>query len=333
MRNKTKTVWMSGFIGAALSLALSAFGASTTTAPAYPTKPIRLVVASPAGGGLDANTRILAVQLTRSLGQQVIVDNRPGANGIIGAQLVAKSASDGYTLLMGANTILTNNPNLYRQLPYDADRDFTPITQIELIPVGVVVHPAVTAKTVLELIALAKSKPGLLNFGSQGIGTFQHLNGELFNSVTGIDLKHIPYGSVGPYADLLSGQLAMMFDTFSPFLPNVKAGKLRALAVSGKERRPQLPDVPTFIEAAVPQYESYAWYGPVAPSGTPRAVIARVHAAIVEAVKAPEVAEKFTAVSAGILVAGKPEAFASHIKAEREKVGRLIQRLGIKLER
>jgi tripartite-type tricarboxylate transporter receptor subunit TctC len=235
----------------------------------FPNKSIRFIVPFPTGSGPDANARILAAGLARPLAQQVLIDNRPGASGIIGTQLAAKSAPDGYTLVFASASVFAAVPNLYEKLPFDLDRDFMPVSMVESIPCALVVGPAVPAKTVTELIALAKAKPGQLNFGTAGNGSFHHLSAELFKSLTGTDMKHIPYGSGGPYADLLGGQLPMMFDTLSPFIPNVKAGRLRALAVSGKQRRPQVPDVPTFIEAGVPGFDSSAWYGPAAPACSP----------------------------------------------------------------
>lgn len=202
---------------------------------------------------------------------------------------------------------------------------------IELIPCALVVNPALPAKTVKKLIALAKARPGELTFGSAGNGGFHHLSAELFKTLTGTDMRHIPYGAGGPYADLVSGQLPLMFDTLSPFLPNVKAGKLRALALSGKQRRPQAPTVPTFIEAGVPAFDSYAWYGPVAPAGTPRPLITRVHAAIVETLKSAEMTERLTNVSAGYVVGNTPEEYAALIQSERAKWSKVIRQTGVKL--
>ena len=314
-----------------LTMAAQAAETAAGSAADYPNKAIRLIVPFPAGSGPDANARVLAAGLSPTLGQQLIIDNRPGASGIIGTQIAAKATPDGYTLLVGTASVFGFVPNLYESLPFDLDRDFMPISQIELIPCALVVNPSVPAKTVAEFIALAKAKPGQLTFGSLGNGTFLHLSGELFKAVTGTDIRHIPYGAGGPYTDLISGQLPLMFDTFSPFLPNVKAGKLRALAVSGKERRPQVPDVPTFIEAGVPAFESSAWYGLVAPTGTPRPVIARMRAAIVDTLKLPEVTEKLTNVSAGYVVGSTPDEFAAFIQSERAKWRQVIRQVGVKL--
>jgi tripartite-type tricarboxylate transporter receptor subunit TctC len=298
----------------------------------FPARPMRLIVPFPSGSGPDANARVFAAGLTAVFGQQILIDNRPGASGIVGTQLAAKSPADGYTLLLATASTFAFVPNLYEKLPFDPDRDFLPVSQIELIPCALVVNPSVPAKTIGELIALAKTKPGQLTFGSSGNGSFQHVSAELFNSLSGTALRHIPYGAGGPYADLISGQLPLMFDTLSPFLPNVKAGKLRALAVSARQRRPQVPEVPTFIEAGLPTFESGAWYGLAAPAGTPRLIITRLRAAIVETLKSNEVAEKLTNLSAGSIVGNTPEEFTTFIRTERAKWGRVIQRAGLKLE-
>jgi tripartite-type tricarboxylate transporter receptor subunit TctC len=323
--------WGAFFVYAAASLLPIAAHAADTIAD-YPNKQIRLIVPFPAGSGPDANARVLASGLTRVLGQQIIIDNRPGASGIIGTQLAARSTPDGYTLLLATASTFASVPNLYEKLPFDLDRDFTPISQIELIPCALVVNPSLPVKTVAELIALAKSKPGQLTFGSVGNGSFLHLSAELFKSVTATDMRHIPYGTGGPYTDLVSGQLPLMFDTLSPFLSNIKAGKLRALAISGKQRRPQIPDVPTFTEAGVPAFDSFAWYGPVAPAATPRPMITRIHSAIVEILKLPDVTEKLTNVSAGYVIGNTPEEFAVIIQTERAKWARVIKQVGVKLE-
>lgn len=303
-----------------------------TASADYPSKPIRFIVPFPTGSGPDANARILSAGLARPLGQQVLIDNRPGASGIIGTQLAAKSPPDGYTLLFASASVFAAVPNLYEKLPFDLERDFQPISMVESIPCALVVGPAVSAKNLAELIAQAKARPGQLNFGTQGTGSFHHLSAELFKSLTGTDMKHVPYGAGGPYADLLAGQLPLMFDTLSAFIPNVKAGKLRALAISGKARRPQVPEVPTFGEAGVPAFESSAWYGPAVAAGTSTAVVNRLHAAVVETVKSREVATKLTDVSAGYIIANTPAEFAAHIRSERAKWGRVIKQAGVKLE-
>ena len=316
-----------GFYVAAVLLPMLTQAADTD----YPNKAIRLIVPFPAGSGPDANARVLVGGLARPLGQQLLIDNRPGASGILGTQLAAKSAPDGYTLLLGTASVFAAVPTLYEKLPFDLDRDFIPVSMIELLPCALVVNAALAAKNVKELIALAKAKPGELTFGSAGNGGFHHLSAELFKTLTGVNMRHIPYGAGGPYSDLVSGQVPLMFDTFSPFLPNIKAGKLRALAVSGKERRPQVPQVPTFIEAGVPGFDSAAWYGPVAPTGTPRAMITRLQAAIAETLKSTEVTERLTNVSAGYIVGSTSEKYAAFIQSERAKWAKVIRQTGVKL--
>ncbi len=316
-----------GFYVAAVLLPMLTQAADTD----YPNKAIRLIVPFPAGSGPDANARVLVGGLARPLGQQLLIDNRPGASGILGTQLAAKSAPDGYTLLLGTASVFAAVPTLYEKLPFDLDRDFIPVSMIELLPCALVVNAALAAKNVKELIALAKAKPGELTFGSAGNGGFHHLSAELFKTLTGVNMRHIPYGAGGPYSDLVSGQVPLMFDTFSPFLPNIKAGKLRALAVSGKECRPQVPQVPTFIEAGVPGFDSAAWYGPVAPTGTPRAMITRLQAAIAETLKSTEVTERLTNVSAGYIVGSTSEEYAAFIQSERAKWAKVIRQTGVKL--
>ncbi len=316
-----------GFYVAAVLLPMLTQAADTD----YPNKAIRLIVPFPAGSGPDANARVLVGGLARPLGQQLLIDNRPGASGILGTQLAAKSAPDGYTLLLGTASVFAAVPTLYEKLPFDLDRDFIPVSMIELLPCALVVNAALAAKNVKELIALAKAKQGELTFGSAGNGGFHHLSAELFKTLTGVNMRHIPYGAGGPYSDLVSGQVPSMFDTFSPFLPNIKAGKLRALAVSGKERRPQVPQVPTFIEAGVPGFDSAAWYGPVAPTGTPRAMITRLQAAIAETLKSTEVTERLTNVSAGYIVGSTSEEYAAFIQSERAKWAKVIRQTGVKL--
>jgi tripartite-type tricarboxylate transporter receptor subunit TctC len=313
-------------------LVAGTLGAAPVFAQGYPGKPIRMIVPFPPGSGPDANARVLAVGLARSLGQQILIDNRPGASGIIGTQLATKSAPDGYTLLLGTSSVFGFVPNLYEKLPFDLERDFMPISQIELIPCVLVVNPALPVKTVKELIALAKARPGQLNYGSAGNGGFQHMSAELFKTLTATDMRHIPYGAGSPYPDLIGGQLPLMFDTLSPSLANVKAGKLRAVAITGKQRRPQVPDVPTFIEAGLPAYDSAAWYGPIAIGGTPRSVVERLHGAIIDALKSAELTEKLTNVSAGYIIGSSPDEYAEFIRAERAKWGKVIKQVGVKLE-
>ena len=312
-------------------LAATMAHAGTTLAQNYPAQTIHYIVPFPTGSGPDANTRMLAAGLARSLGQQIVVENRPGASGIIGTQLVARSPPDGYTLAFASTTTFATVPSLYDKLPFDLDRDFIPVSMVESIPCALVVNPSVPARSVAEFIALAKAKPGQLNYGTTGNGSFHHLSAELFKSLTKTDMRHIPYGASGPYADLVGGQIPVMFETLSPFLPNVKAGKLRVLAVSARQRRPQVPDVPTFIEAGLAAFDSTAWYGLAVVAGTPRPVITRLHAAV-DALKSSELTEKLLGVSAGTIVGSSPEEFVAHIRAERAKWANVVKQVGVKLE-
>src|SRR5438034_5972010 len=237
---------------------------------AYPTKPVRLVVPFPAGGTTDLLARAAAQKLSEAWGQQVIVDNRPGAAGNIGAELVAKAAPDGYTLLMGTVGTHAINASLYAKMPYDHVKDFAPVILVAGVPNVLVVNPSLPVHSVQELIAYAKANPGKLNFASSGSGTSIHLSGELFKVMTGVQMTHVPYkGSAPALQDLLGGQVQLMFDNLPPSLPQIKAGRLRALAVTSATRAPALPDVPTVAEAGLPGFEASSWFGVLAPAGTP----------------------------------------------------------------
>lgn len=298
---------------------------------AYPSKPVRFIVPSAAGGGTDIVTRVIAQKLSDALGQQFIVENRPGAGQMIGIELAAKSPADGYTLLMASST-LAINPLMYKKVSYDAVRDFTPITQAATLPNVLVVHPSLPVHTVAELVALAKQRPGQINFASAGIGTSPQMSVELLKSMTGIDLVHIPYKGTTPgVVDLLAGQVSVMAPNMLTALPHIKAGKLRALGVTSAKRSEALPEVPTIAEAGLPGYESVQWYGVLAPAGTPREIVARLHAEIVRALQLPEVKERLAADGAEP-VGDSPEAFAALIKSEIEKWAKVAKAAGIRPE-
>ncbi|MBI2318924.1 MAG: tripartite tricarboxylate transporter substrate binding protein, partial [Betaproteobacteria bacterium] len=290
----------------------------------YPSKPIRLIVPFPPGGGNDILARIIAPKLTESLGQQIVIDNRPGATGTIGSELAARSAPDGYTLLMVTSSTIAVNPSLSK-LPYDPLNDFAPVTQLAGYQLILVVNPSVPAKSVKELIALAKSKPGQLNYASPGSGTSMHLAGELFNAMAGVDMVHIPYkGSVPGMTDMLGGRVQIGFNTMLSTMPYVKAGKLRALALTSAERSPALPDLPTVAEAGVPGYEATSWYGIVAPARTPKEIITELNTELVKILKMPDIREKLS--SQGVEpVTNTPEQFAAYIKAEIAKWAKVIK--------
>jgi tripartite-type tricarboxylate transporter receptor subunit TctC len=301
-------------------------------APAYPTKPVRLVVPFPAGGTTDILARAVAQKLSEAWGQSVVVDNRPGAGGNIGSELVAKAAPDGYTLLMGTVGTHAINPSLYAKMPYDHVKDFTPVILVAGVPNVLVVNPAVPAQTVAELIAYAKANPGKLNFASSGSGTSIHLSGELFKVLTGVQITHVPYkGSSPALTDLVGGQVQMMFDNLPSSLQFIKGNRLRALAVTSTTRAAALPDVPTMVEAGVPGFEASSWFGVLAPAGTPREVVARINAEVAKWLATPDAREKMSAQGA-IAAGGTPEDFARHIGAETAKWAKVVKDSGAKVD-
>jgi tripartite-type tricarboxylate transporter receptor subunit TctC len=316
---------------AASAVTLVAF-ASSACAQGYPNKPIRLIVPYPAGGTTDILAREIGQKLAESLKQPVVVDNRPGANGNIGAQAVATAAPDGYTLLMAPAGTLTSNPHLYATMPFDALKSFAPITIVAETAHIVVVNPAMPAKSMQELIALAKAKPGELTFASPGTGSSPHLSGELFKTMTGVNITHVPYKGAAPAVnDLLGGVVTMSFDTVPSSAPHVKAGKLKALAVTSAKRLPQFPDVPTVAESGVAGYESTTWFGLLAPAKTPQDIIDKLHAEVVKTMQTADMKERFAKQGAEP-VGNTPEQFAGVLKAETAKWGKVIKDSGVRLE-
>jgi len=297
----------------------------------YPNHPVRIVVPFAPGGSTDVVARILADKLQGELKQSFVVENRAGAGGNIGADVVAKSNPDGYTLLMGTTGVLAINNYLYKDMPFDPQRDFAPVSYTSLITNILVVNPNVPAKNVAELVALAKAKPGELTFASSGAGSSTHLSAELFKSMAGVDIVHVPYkGSSQAITDLMAGHVTMLVDNAPSSLPYVQQGKLRALAVTSLKRMPGLPDVPTLDEAGVKGYESLSWSGIVAPAATPKPVIAKLNAAIERVLAMPDVRKKFADLGVDP-VGGPPEAFARHIHTESEKWGRVVKAANITL--
>ena len=304
---------------------------STGSGQAYPGKPIRVIVPLAAGGPTDVLARTISQRITESWGQQVVIDNRPGANTNIGTTAVAKSPPDGYTLLMTVNN-LTINPSVYQNLGLDPLKDFAPISLFATSPLILVVHPSVTARSVKELIALAKAHPRDLLFGSPGTGSAPHLAGELLNTLAGVKLMHIPYkGITGAVTDLVSGQLALMFPGSPIALPLVRAGRLRALATTGAKRTAAAPELPTIAEAAIPNYEISLWYGLLAPANTPQPVIEKLHTEVARIIALPAVSEQWAALGAES-VSTNPEQFAAFLKQDLVKWQKVTRAAGVKME-
>ena len=302
------------------------------SAQQYPAKPIKIVVTFAAGGGADFVARVIAAKLQEPLGQSVVVENRAGAGGAIGAEFVAKSPPDGYTLLLGAAGTLTILPNLQEKVPFDSVKDFVPIALAGSSPFVLAVSPTVPANTVAELTALAKANPGKMNFGSSGNGGAPHLAGELYKSMTGIDIVHVPYKGLAPaITDLLGGQLQILFAGVGLIAPHLKAGKLKALAVTGKERSSVLPELPTMIEAGVPGYQAGTWYGILAPVGTPSAIVTRLNGELLKVIATPEIKTQF-AVQGIEPAGGRPDQFGVLIRDDAARWGKLIKEANIKAE-
>jgi tripartite-type tricarboxylate transporter receptor subunit TctC len=299
---------------------------------AYPNKSVKLIVPFPPGGGNDVIGRVIAQKLSDRWGQTVVVDNRAGANGIVGLQALTQSAPDGYTLAVGAAGPLAVNPSLYARLPYDPIKDFAPITNMVNYPLLLVTHPSVPVKNVRELVALAKAKPDQLSYASPGSGNSGHLAGELFNSMAGVQTVHIPYKGQGPaLTDLLSGQVSMLYSSIPSVIQQVKSGQLRALAVGSAKRLPSLPDIPTLAESGVPGYEAYSWVGLVAPAHTPADIVKKIHRDVSDILKDKEVAEKLNQQGA-LPVGDTPEEFGLYIKNEIAKWGKVVRDANIKAD-
>lgn len=313
-------------LGAALACAASPHA----LAQSYPTKPVRMIVPFAAGGGTDIVARTVGVKLGESLGQTVLVDNRAGAAGAIGTELAAKSPADGYTLLMGSSGPIAINPALQAKLPYDPLRDFTPVALITTMPFLTVVHPSLPVRSVKELIALARARPGQLNYGSPGSGSSTHLATELFKAMARVDIVHVPYKGVAPAAtDLVSGQVQMLTGDLNTLMPHVRSGKMRPLAVTGASRSALLPDMPTIAEAGVPGYEASGWFGILAPAGTPREIVRRLNGEIGKALQSDDLRKRLSGLG-GEVAGGTPEAFGQHLRREIEKWGKLIRAIGLR---
>ena len=311
--------------------ALLAFANANALAQGFPSRPVRIVVAFPAGGGTDIVARLLAPRLTETWGQQVIVDNRAGASGVIGTELAARSPADGATLFLGTLGNLAVNQHLYPKMTVDPLRDFAPVTQVVAVHFVMVANPALPAKNVAELIALARSRPGQINYSSSGPGGAPHLAGELFKSMAHVDLVHVPYkGSAPSFQDLLGGQVSLTCDSLVQALPYIRDGRLVALAVLGATRSPLLPEVPTVGETLA-GYELTNWFGLVAPAATPRAIVAKIHDDAVKVLRDPGVAEKLSGMGA-TAIGNEPGEFAAVMRADSEKWGKLIREAHIRAE-
>ncbi|MEY4597852.1 MAG: hypothetical protein RLZZ445_649 [Pseudomonadota bacterium] len=316
---------------AALSvvMALAAFAAQ---AAEWPDKPIRVILSVPAGATPDVTARLVFPGLSQQLGVSLVADNRAGGGGVIGAEIVAKSAPDGYTLFISSPGALTILPHMRKGIPYDTIRDFAPVSLISIGPFVLMTHPSVPAKTIKELIALAKSQPGKLNYASAGNGVANHLAGELFKQMAGIDIVHVPYkGAPQAVTDVLAGHMNMMFNSVAPIVGYIKTGKIRVLGIASLQRSPQLPDVPTIHESGVPGFEAVNWFGMFAPGKTPRNIVNRVNAALVKTVKTPEMQSQFIALGADP-VGSTVEEFTAFVRRDMEKYEKVVRISGAKVD-
>ena len=309
-----------------------AVAAPPAAAQAYPAKPVRLIIPFPPAGGTDVLGRIIAPAFAEALGQPLLIDNRAGANGNVGTELVARAAPDGYTLLLNGGGTLAVNPGLYAKLPFDSIRDFAPVSLVALQPSVLVVHPSVPVKSVADLVALARARPGQLNFASSGSGSLAHLSAEVFKTMAGVDLVHVPYKGAGPaLADVIGGQVQLVFASSPSVMPHVRSGKLRALGVTTPRRVRATPDVPTIAEAGVPGFEVTGWYGLLAPAGTQTAVITRLNADLRKVLAIADVEDRL--VAQGLEVApSTPREFADFIKTEIARYARVVKAAGIKVD-
>ena len=318
-------------VSTAIALLVSA-GAGAQPAPAWPVKPVRIVVPFSPGGSTDVTARVIGQRLTEQIGQSFAIDNRAGAGGNIGAELVAKAPPDGYTLLLATTGVMSINQYLYKVLAYDPERDFAPITQLGGLPLVLVANPALPARTLKELVAIARKRPGDLTFASSGIGGGTHMTAELFNAASGLKMVHVPYkGSPQAIQDLVAGNVILMFDQVVSSMPQVNAGKLRALAITSAQRFQTLPDLPTIAESGFPGFESVSFNGLAAPAATPREIVNRVQGEVAKALKTPELRERM--LRDGMEPVGStPEAFAAFIRSERVKWSRVVKDLGLRVD-
>ena len=313
-----------------VTLCAATLATSFATAQTYPTKPVRIVVGFVPGGGSDFIARLAAQKLIEALGRPVVVENRPGAGAAIATELVAKSPADGYTLLLASAGPFGIIPAMSAKVPYEALKDFDPITQVVAMPFVTTVHPSLPVKNMKELIALARARPGQLNFGSPGHGSTNHLSGEMLKMMAKIDIVHVPYkGVAAAVTDVVAGQIQILSGDMTTLLPHVQSGKLRAIAVTSIKRSSRVPNIPTIAESGVPGYDASGWFGVVAPANTPRAVIERLNAEIVKGITTQESRERLGALG-GDVIASSPAEFAAFIKADHAKWARLVNAVGMK---
>jgi tripartite-type tricarboxylate transporter receptor subunit TctC len=314
-----------------LLLALALLAASGLAAAQYPSRAVKLIVPFPPAGATDVVGRLIAAKLSERLGQSVVVDNKPGAGGTIGSDLAARSPADGYTLLIATSSTHSIGPVL-QKLAYDPIKDFAPITHVANVPNVLVVSPTLPVASVKELVALAKSRPGQLNFASSGVGTIVHLNGELFKLISGADIVHVPYkGTALSIPDVASGNIAMLFDSLASVMPHIKSGKVKPLAVNASKRQALLPEVPTLAEAGMPQFDRYTWFGMFAPAGTPPEIVARLQREIVAALQAPDLRERFANVGAEP-VGSTPAEFVERIRSDAARWSEVIRKADVKVQ-
>ncbi|HEX2198540.1 MAG TPA: tripartite tricarboxylate transporter substrate binding protein [Burkholderiales bacterium] len=316
-----------------LALVLLACFAAAAHAQSWPSKPVRIVVAYPPGGGIDVMARQIAERLTPGWGQPVVVENKPGANTILATDAVAKSAADGHTILMTTDATFSINPHLYRKLPYDAQKDFIPVTMLVLLQQMLVAHPALPANTLEELIKLAKQKPGSINYASYGSGSQPHLSGEMLKEKAGIDLVHVPYKGISlAVPAVMAGEVQLTFAGIATSTAPLKAGRIKALAIGGPQRSPLFPQVPTFTELGFPEVETHAWFGFFLPAGSPREAVRRIHADVKRVLDDPEFREKQLIARGYDVVGSSPEEFAAYIRKDSESRARAVRISGAKAE-
>ena len=320
-----------GFIHV-IALAAAFIAPPAAVAQSYPGRPVRLIVSLAPGGGTDFVARVLAGKLSEAWSQQVVVDNRPGAGSIVGAEIVAKAAPDGYTLLMGTNSLLTQ-PSLFKNLPYNVTRDFAPVTLALRAPLLLSAHPSLAASNLKELIALAQARPGELTYASPALATTGHLGGELFKQIARVNILHVPYKGAGSaISNLLAGEISLMHSSPPAVIMHIRAGKLKALGVTGSKRAAQAPDIPTFDESGVTGVEAYDWYGILAPAGTPKPIIDALNAQTVRILQMPDVSDRFASTQFAEPVGSTPDELQRFMRAEIERWARVIRQANIRAE-